>query len=115
MPQGMDLLATFFDQDAHLRVGGFEVDGEIVMAETFAGGGADGGDDHLAAGLFELRSGAFLSEYLHDMIDLRGIGDQHDLHVSRDDLAEHLFQRACVFRERPTINGHGKDLCATLF
>ncbi len=34
----MCLFAGFFDQDAHLRVGGFEVDGEIVVAQAFAGG-----------------------------------------------------------------------------
>ena len=58
----MRLLAGLFDKHAHLGVGGFEVDGEIVVAEAFAGGGADGGDDHLFARLFELRSGAFLFE-----------------------------------------------------
>ncbi len=39
---------------------------------------------------------------------------KHHLHVSRDDLAEYLLQRTCVFWERPTVNGYGKDLCATL-
>ena len=58
----MSLLAGFFDQDAHLRVGGFEVDGEIVVAEAFAGSGADGREDHLFARFFELRGGAFLFE-----------------------------------------------------
>ena len=43
----MNLLAGFFDQCAHLRVRGFEVDGEIVVAEAFAGGRADGRDDNL--------------------------------------------------------------------
>ncbi len=32
------------------------------MAEAFAGGGADRGDDHLFARLFELYGGAFLFE-----------------------------------------------------
>ena len=32
------LFAGFFDQDTHLRVGGFEVDRPIVVAEAFAGG-----------------------------------------------------------------------------
>ena len=58
----MSLLARFFNQDTHLRVGGFEVYREIVMAEAFAGGGANGGDDHLFARFFELRGGAFLFE-----------------------------------------------------
>ena len=62
MPQGVDLLGGFFDEDAHFRMGGFEVDGEIVMAEALAGGGADGRDDHLSARFFELRGGAFLFE-----------------------------------------------------
>src|SRR6185295_2079839 len=48
------------------------------------------------------------------MVDLSSIGDQHHINVARDDLAKHLLQRACVFRERPAVNGHGKDLCATL-
>ena len=62
MKKGVSLLACFFDQDTHLSVGGFEVDGEIVMAEAVAGGGADRGDDHLFARLFELYGGAFLFE-----------------------------------------------------
>ena len=58
----MSLLAGLFDKYAHLGVERFEVDGEIVVAETFAGGGADGRDDHLFARFFELRGGAFLFE-----------------------------------------------------
>jgi hypothetical protein len=38
LKKGVSPLAGFFDQDTHFRVGGFEVDGEIVMAEAFAGG-----------------------------------------------------------------------------
>ena len=58
----MDFFTNFFDENPHLRVGGFEVDGEIVVAEALAGGGADGRDDHLSARLFELRGGGFLFE-----------------------------------------------------
>ena len=58
----MNLFAGFFDQDTHLRVRGFEIDWEIVIAEAFTGGGADGRDDYLSASFFELRGGAFLFE-----------------------------------------------------
>ena len=62
LPKGVDFFTNFFDENPHLRVGGFEVDGEIVVAEAFAGCGADGRDDHLCARLFELCGGAILFE-----------------------------------------------------
>ena len=43
----MGLLAAFFDENSHFGMGGFEVDREIVMAEAFAGGGADGGNEQV--------------------------------------------------------------------
>src|SRR6267143_255634 len=91
-------LAGFFDQDTHLRMGGFEVDGEIVVEEAFAGGGADGGDDHLLAGLFELSCISFLLQELHDMIDLRGVGDQQHVYLPGDDGNEYRMKRSDVLR-----------------
>lgn len=60
--QRVNLFGNFFDQDAHLWVGRFEVDRETVMAESFTGSGADGRNDHLLACELELRGRAFLSE-----------------------------------------------------
>jgi hypothetical protein len=78
----MDLLADFFDQDAHLAVGGLEVDGELVMTEAFAGGRADGGHHHPLARVFKAFRFPLLLHQLHHVIDLRRVGDQHYIELA---------------------------------
>ena len=89
----MNLLGYFFDEYSHLRVRRLKVDRPLVVAETFAGGGADGGDDHL---LERCTKGLYLSvflQHLHDMIYLGGIGDKEHRHLPIDNVIERLSER----------------------
>ena len=47
------LFTGFFDQNPHLGMGGFEINGEMVMTEPLAGDRADRGDHGFPQGLHE--------------------------------------------------------------
>ena len=49
LPESVDLFAELFDEDAHLAMGWFEVDGQVVVLEAVAGRGTDRGYDEFLA------------------------------------------------------------------
>jgi len=85
------------------------------MAEAFAGGGTDGGDDHLLECRTKGLNLSIFLQHLHDMVHLGGIGDEEYRYLSSNDFVECLSERPRIFRERLAIDGNLKDLGSALF
>ena len=90
----MNLLGYFFDEYSHLRVRRLKVDRPVVLTQSFAGGGADGGDNHLLECSTKKLDLPVFFNHLHDMIHLGGIGDKEHRHLPSDNFVERLSERS---------------------
>lgn len=94
---------------------GLDIDGQFLLAEHFAGGGADGGDDHFAEGVAKLWFQTKLLGHAEQVRDLMSAGDDQHIALARADRADVVLQRLGVLRQVPLIDADVDDLRAAGF
>ena len=114
LEQAACLFTHLFEEDSHFGVGGFNVNGKLIMTQPPAGHGADRGDDGAPEGLTEGLDFVCDPEHVYDVIDLNGTGKADHGDVSVQHAAKRLVQWCHVVGKGPSVDGHGGHGCSAL-
>ena len=108
------LFTGFFHEDPHLGMGGFEVNGEMMVPEPLAGNRADRGDHGVPQGVAKTCEFIGGAEQFHGMIDLGGAREQHNGRLSIQNAAKRPFEGLHVVGQGPAVHRHTSDLSPPL-
>jgi hypothetical protein len=103
-------LGDHVDEMTHLRVCRLEIDRPPVAAQRLRAHGADRGDYHARERGGQACREAFLAGDTSQVLDLRGAGEERQMHGALGEGVGGAAERPGVLRQRPPVHRHAQHL-----